>query len=98
MSLPSKSMRSVRALRVPCPRRSPGPLNNGRDFHTSLSLSCDGSWLIQPCKTLTLMFGKNSGRLQRGLQGWVDSPSHIGYVFCLRFTKWPKPTDVSAER
>jgi len=44
MSLPSKSMRSVRALGVPCPRRSPGPVNNGKDFHISLSLSCDDSW------------------------------------------------------
>jgi len=44
MSLPSKSMRSVRALRVPCPRRSHGPLNNGKDLYASLSLSCDDSW------------------------------------------------------
>ena len=41
--LPSKSMPSVRALGVPCPRRSHGPVNNGKDFHISLSLSCDDS-------------------------------------------------------
>gem|GEM_PF-2137611 len=54
MSLPSKSMRSVRALGVPCPRRSHGPVNNGKHFHISLPLSCDDSWYEssgEPCNT-----------------------------------------------
>jgi len=38
MSLPSKVERSVRALERSCPRRSHGPMNNGKDFHTSLCL------------------------------------------------------------
>jgi len=46
MSLPSKSMRSVRALGVPCPRRSPGQLNNGRDFHVSLCLCFQACMLV----------------------------------------------------
>jgi len=39
---PPSSPGAACALRLPCPRRSPGPLNNGKDFHTSLSHSCDG--------------------------------------------------------
>ncbi len=61
MSLPSKSMRSVRALGVPCPRRSPGPVNNGKDFHISLSLSCDDSWYKEGTR-LGLRLNRASGK------------------------------------
>ncbi len=54
MSLPSKAMRSVRALGVPCPRRSHGPVNNGKDFHTWLCLSMHGSCKNTPKATVGL--------------------------------------------
>ncbi len=65
MSLPSKSMRSVRALGVPCPRRSHGPVNNGKHFHISLSLSCDDSSYESPF-VLSTAIGSTYGVVWRG--------------------------------